>query len=171
LSSSTQALASGCAQATIAERSGVARLKWTRADGQKYDSGVWAEEFIVMDEKLSKAGFQVDLASPGGVAPTIDKLSLDPKMAGGDAAVKHFRSVLAANAARIAKPLAEPCSPAGTRPPPRHWLTPSLPRCASDLRDRAGSVCRPQRLVAIVRQASCGSGVVHASGCTMVLSE
>jgi hypothetical protein len=42
---------------------------WTRADGSPYESGVWAEEFVVMDEKLIGAGFDVDIATPGGVAP------------------------------------------------------------------------------------------------------
>lgn len=79
--------------------------KWTRADGAKYESGVWAEEFIVMDEKFRKAGFTVDLATPGGVAPTIDKLSMDPKFSSPEH-VKHFQSYLASNAARISKPIA-----------------------------------------------------------------
>ncbi|MBW8810595.1 MAG: hypothetical protein JF591_17645, partial [Lysobacter sp.] len=82
-----------------------AASQWTRADGKKYDSGVWAEEFIVMEEKLTQAGFQVDLATPGGVAPTIDKLSLTPRMAGGEAIAEHFRQYLATHAARLAKPL------------------------------------------------------------------
>jgi len=105
---SPAAQAQGAATATAHPRALIvlsAADKWTRADGTKRDSGVWAEEFIVMDEKLTKAGFQVDLASPGGVAPTIDKLSLDPKMAGGEANVAHFRSYLATNASRISKPL------------------------------------------------------------------
>jgi hypothetical protein len=25
---------------------------WTRADGSKYDSGVWAEEFVVMHDRF-----------------------------------------------------------------------------------------------------------------------
>ena len=78
--------------------------KWTRADGSIYESGVWAEEFIVLDEKLVAAGHQVDIATPGGVAPTIDALSLDPKVAGQEN-VDHFKAYLSANAARIEKPL------------------------------------------------------------------
>lgn len=52
--------------------------KWTRADGSIYESGVWAQEFVDLDEAFLKAGYQVDLASPGGVVPTIDKKNLDP---------------------------------------------------------------------------------------------
>ncbi len=36
---------------------------WTRADGSKYESGVWAEEFVVMDEKFIAQGCTVDIAT------------------------------------------------------------------------------------------------------------
>jgi len=78
--------------------------KWTRADGAKYESGVWAEEFIVMDEKLIQAGYEVHLATPGGVAPTMDPKSLDPAVAGKEH-VEHFQAYLRSNASRVAKPL------------------------------------------------------------------
>ncbi|MGV6876295.1 type 1 glutamine amidotransferase domain-containing protein [Pseudochelatococcus sp. B33] len=81
-----------------------AASEWTRADGSKYESGVWAEEFIVLDEKLVAAGYNVELATPGGVAPTMDPKSLDPAVA-GEAHVRHFNAYLRANAARIANPL------------------------------------------------------------------
>ena len=54
---------------------------WTRADGSLYPTGYWAEEFVVMHEKFVQAGFEVDLATPGGVEPTADPKSLDPKVA------------------------------------------------------------------------------------------
>lgn len=78
--------------------------KWTRADGSTYASGVWAEEFVVMDEALIKAGFEVDIATPGGVAPTIDMRSLNPKIVGQDQATR-FRDYLAENAERMQRPL------------------------------------------------------------------
>lgn len=77
---------------------------WTRADGSSYESGVWAEEFIVMDETFIKAGFQVDIATPGGVPPTMDPRSLDPAVAGQDH-VDHFRRYLARIADRLEQPL------------------------------------------------------------------
>jgi putative intracellular protease/amidase len=79
--------------------------KWTRADGSIYESGVWAEEFVVMDEMLIKAGFHVDIATPGGVAPTIDARSLNPKVVGQEFA-DRFRNYLAENACRVEEPLA-----------------------------------------------------------------
>jgi len=77
---------------------------WTRADGSKYDNGVLAEEFIVMHERFVRAGCDVDVATPGGVAPTIDPHSLNPKVVGADQA-KHFRAYLDSVATVLAKPL------------------------------------------------------------------
>jgi hypothetical protein len=57
--------------------------KWTRADGSIYESGVWAQEFVDLDEAFVRAGFEVDLASPSGIVPTMDKRSLDPNSVGG----------------------------------------------------------------------------------------
>ncbi|MER8550743.1 type 1 glutamine amidotransferase domain-containing protein [Mesorhizobium sp. M0976] len=77
---------------------------WTRADGTAYESGVWAEEFVVLDEKFIKAGFHVDIATPGGVTPTMDARSMDPAVVGQDH-VDHFRSYLNNNADRVEAPL------------------------------------------------------------------
>jgi hypothetical protein len=77
---------------------------WMRADGSKYPSGVWAEELVVMDERLVAAGCTVDIATPGGVAPTIDPHSMDPAVV-GQAQVDHFRANLDGIAARLAHPL------------------------------------------------------------------
>lgn len=78
---------------------------WTRADGSLYETGVWAEEFVAIDEAFAKAGFQVDLASPGGGAPTIDKRSLDPKVV-GEALAERMRAYLDHNSGRLRQPLA-----------------------------------------------------------------
>lgn len=78
--------------------------KWTRADGSIYESGVWAQEFVDLDEAFVRAGFKVDLASPGGVVPTMDKRSLDPKMV-GDEVAERMNAYLMENAQRIAHPL------------------------------------------------------------------
>ncbi|KAK0350912.1 hypothetical protein LTR94_027094 [Friedmanniomyces endolithicus] len=77
---------------------------WTRADGSKYQSGVWAEEFVVMDEKFVAAGCAVDIATPGGIPPTIDPHSMNPEVV-GQASVNHFRAYLDRIADRLAKPL------------------------------------------------------------------
>jgi hypothetical protein len=78
---------------------------WTRADGSTYDSGVWAEEFVVMHETFVRAGCDADIATPGGVAPTIDPHSMNPDVA-GQGQVDHFRKYLASIATLLAKPVA-----------------------------------------------------------------
>ena len=62
-----------------------AASQWTRANGEKYDSGYWAGEFVDIHEKLVAAGCKVDLATPGGVTPTADPHSLNPDVAGPEA--------------------------------------------------------------------------------------
>lgn len=78
--------------------------KWTRTDGSLYESGVWAQEFVDLDEAFVRAGFTVDLASPGGIVPTMDKRSLDAGTVGENVA-DRMRAYLGENAARIEKPL------------------------------------------------------------------
>jgi Putative intracellular protease/amidase len=78
--------------------------KWTRADGSIYESGVWAQEFVDLDEAFVRAGFKVDLASPAGIVPTMDKRSLDPDIVGEQIA-ERMRAYLDGNATRIKKPL------------------------------------------------------------------
>jgi putative intracellular protease/amidase len=77
---------------------------WTRADGSKYPSGVWAEELVVMHERLALAGCELDVATPGGVAPTIDPHSMNPKVV-GQANVDHFRRYLDEIAGALNEPL------------------------------------------------------------------
>lgn len=77
---------------------------WTRADGTSYESGVWAEEFVVLDEAFIAAGASVDIATPGGKPPRIDPHSMDPEVVGQES-VDHFAAYLESIAARIASPL------------------------------------------------------------------
>ena len=50
----------------------------TLTDGEEYPSGFWAEEFAVPYQMFKEAGYAVDLATLGGIPPTVDKSSLDP---------------------------------------------------------------------------------------------
>jgi putative intracellular protease/amidase len=45
-------------------------------DGRQHASGFWAEEFVVPYERFVKEGYQVDVATIGGEAPTVDHGSL-----------------------------------------------------------------------------------------------
>jgi putative intracellular protease/amidase len=51
----------------------------TLTDGREHSSGFWAEEFVVPYERLVDQGFEVDVATIGGVAPTPDEGSLSPQ--------------------------------------------------------------------------------------------
>ncbi|MCX5076491.1 type 1 glutamine amidotransferase domain-containing protein [Streptomyces sp. NBC_00513] len=48
-------------------------------DGEQHPSGFWAEEFVVPHELFRAAGHTVDVATIGGVAPTVDPTSIDPQ--------------------------------------------------------------------------------------------
>jgi putative intracellular protease/amidase/uncharacterized protein YndB with AHSA1/START domain len=49
---------------------------WTLNDGSRHPTGVWAEELIEPHRLFTEAGWQITVATPGGVAPTVDRLSL-----------------------------------------------------------------------------------------------
>ncbi|MGW7666241.1 type 1 glutamine amidotransferase domain-containing protein [Streptomyces sp. NPDC054775] len=55
---------------------------WTLKDGTRYATGYWAEEFAVPYKALKAAGHEVVVATPRGVVPTVDMMSLRPEMAG-----------------------------------------------------------------------------------------
>lgn len=55
---------------------------WTLKDGTRHATGYWAEEFAAPYKALTEAGHQVVVATPNGVVPTVDMMSLCPEMAG-----------------------------------------------------------------------------------------
>jgi putative intracellular protease/amidase len=55
--------------------------RWTLSDGTSHPSGYWAEELAEPHRIFAAAGWDITIATPGGVAPTVDGLSLG--MAGG----------------------------------------------------------------------------------------
>lgn len=54
----------------------------TLKDGTRYATGYWAEEFAAPYKALTEAGHEIVVATPGGVVPTVDMMSLRPEMAG-----------------------------------------------------------------------------------------
>lgn len=56
---------------------------WTLKDGTRHATGYWAEEFAAPYKALTEAYHQVVVATPNGVVPTVDMMSLRPEMAGG----------------------------------------------------------------------------------------
>lgn len=57
---------------------------WTLRDGTRHPTGYWAEEFAAPYSALSGAGHQIVVASPGGVVPHVDVMSLRPSTAGSE---------------------------------------------------------------------------------------
>ena len=69
---------------------------WELKDGSKHPTGFWAEEFVVPDRMFRDAGLSVTIATPGGVTPLADELSLALEMNGHDKQkVDEFRAYLA----------------------------------------------------------------------------
>lgn len=78
----------------------------TMKDGSEHPTGFWAEELVVSHQLLQAAGHTVHLATPRGVKPTVDQVSLAPESAGGKERADGFRNYLASIDAELAAPLA-----------------------------------------------------------------
>ena len=57
---------------------------WTLKDGHRHPTGYWAEEFVAPYSVFTDAGHEVAVATPRGVVPVTDTMSLEPRMAGGE---------------------------------------------------------------------------------------
>ncbi|MGP3925027.1 type 1 glutamine amidotransferase domain-containing protein [Streptomyces sp. 8N616] len=72
---------------------------WTLADGTLHPTGYWAEELAAPHRLFREAGFDVTIATPGGVTPTVDAASLAPESTGGkeqaDAIAAYLESIRA----------------------------------------------------------------------------
>ncbi|WP_067673228.1 type 1 glutamine amidotransferase domain-containing protein [Nocardia miyunensis] len=77
--------------------------RWTLNDGTVHPSGYWAEEVAVPHRIFSEAGWHITVATPGGKAPTLDRLSLG--IAGG---MPRKRREVRSYLERIADALAHP---------------------------------------------------------------
>ncbi|WP_067673196.1 type 1 glutamine amidotransferase domain-containing protein [Nocardia miyunensis] len=70
---------------------------WTLADGTRHRCGFWPEELAVPHQIFRAAGFDVTIATPGGVRPVPDEAGFTPEMNGGSAEPgERFRTYLAA---------------------------------------------------------------------------
>ncbi|MEU5061801.1 MULTISPECIES: type 1 glutamine amidotransferase domain-containing protein [unclassified Streptomyces] len=67
---------------------------WTLKDGTRHATGYWAEEFAAPYKALTEAGHQVVVATPNGVVPTVDMMSLRPEMAGGAQAALDLEAII-----------------------------------------------------------------------------
>lgn len=50
---------------------------WTMKNAKPHPTGFWSEEFVTPHRKFSEAGLKITIASPNGIAPTVDPLSLN----------------------------------------------------------------------------------------------
>ncbi|MFI1398439.1 type 1 glutamine amidotransferase domain-containing protein [Streptomyces sp. NPDC020681] len=76
------------------------------ADGTPHPAGYWAEEVAASHKVLREAGAEVVVATPGGVRPTVDAISLDERGGVAAADAKEFRAYLDSIAGELAHPLA-----------------------------------------------------------------
>jgi putative intracellular protease/amidase len=67
---------------------------WTLSDGTRHPTGYWAEEFAAPYSAFSAAGHDIVVATPSGVVPYVDVMSLRPSMAGGEEAARQLEDVL-----------------------------------------------------------------------------
>ncbi|MFI9776949.1 type 1 glutamine amidotransferase domain-containing protein [Streptomyces sp. NPDC051956] len=68
---------------------------WTLADGTLHPTGFWAEEAVAPYEAFKAAGYDIVVATPGGVVPTVDKGSLAPEFNGGQEGADQVTATLA----------------------------------------------------------------------------
>lgn len=77
---------------------------WGLTDGTRHPTGYWAEELATPHRIFSKAGWSIDIATPGSVAPTAEKSSLGIAC-GMPAHRKRITAYLDAIAADLAHPI------------------------------------------------------------------
>lgn len=67
---------------------------WVLKDGTRHATGYWAEEFAMPYKKITEAGHDVVVATPGGAIPNVDMMSLRPSMAGGEDGALELEAII-----------------------------------------------------------------------------
>jgi putative intracellular protease/amidase len=67
--------------------------RWTLKDGSIHPSGYWGEELAVPHKIFTAAGWDITLATPGGVPPTLDQLSMG-RTAGRPSTIREVKDYL-----------------------------------------------------------------------------
>ncbi len=78
---------------------------WTLKDGTRHPTGYWAEEFAAPYSELTGGDHEVVVATPGGVVPHVDSMSLRPAMAGSAEIALELEQVLL-SAEELRRPIA-----------------------------------------------------------------
>ncbi|MFI9208355.1 type 1 glutamine amidotransferase domain-containing protein [Streptomyces sp. NPDC053253] len=81
-----------------------AATHWTLADGHRQPAGFWAEEALGPYAVFKEAGYEIAAATPGGVPPTADALSLTPEFNGGPEGAEAMKTALR-EATELANPM------------------------------------------------------------------
>jgi putative intracellular protease/amidase len=74
-------------------------------DGTRHATGYWAEEFARPYQQLTDVGHEIVVATPGGVTPTVDMMSLRPSMAGGEQGALDLEEIIR-SAETLRRPIA-----------------------------------------------------------------
>ena len=77
---------------------------WALKDGTRHPTGYWAEEFAAPYRELTGAGHQIVVATPKGVVPYVDVMSLRPAMAGSAEIALELEEILR-SAEELRRPL------------------------------------------------------------------
>ncbi|MFI9193526.1 type 1 glutamine amidotransferase domain-containing protein [Streptomyces sp. AFD10] len=77
--------------------------RWTLRDGEAHPSGYWGEELAVPHKVFTEAGWDVTIATPGGKAPTLDRLSMS-KTAGWPSKLREVAAYLDGIDAELRRP-------------------------------------------------------------------
>jgi putative intracellular protease/amidase len=78
---------------------------WTMKNGSPHPCGYWALEFTEAHKAFSDAGMKITIATPGGVAPTVDRLSYALAYNNNDAEeVARQQAYIEANQAALSAP-------------------------------------------------------------------
>jgi putative intracellular protease/amidase len=77
----------------------------TMKDGSEHPTGYWAEELVESHRVLREAGHTVRIATPNGVKPTVDQVSLDPASAGSPEKAAAFTQYISFIDAELSSPL------------------------------------------------------------------
>jgi putative intracellular protease/amidase len=67
---------------------------WVLKDGTRHATGYWAEEFARPYQIITDAGHEVVVATPNGVIPNVDMMSLRPSMAGGEQGALELEEII-----------------------------------------------------------------------------
>lgn len=81
-----------------------AATHWTLADGHRQPAGFWAEEALGPYAVFKEAGYEIAAATPNGVPPTADALSLTPEFNNGPEGAEAMRTALR-EATELASPM------------------------------------------------------------------